>query len=317
MAALYPQAWIGPTRLRMPAQLASNINADAIKPCPAARHAPGRTPLIGVMPLDLTCSHSLRRACNYSIPGSTRATPEEEITLLRARVEELEKLVDRSITSRKAWSTSPASSPIHEIHGPIQSSVTSSLFFLDQMSFTHLHCSIQPVLVPVPDDLANVLKDEYDQPQGIKKLVARYFDAFHGWMPIISKMRMRRVLDRPAGNVPADTAFLLSCMKLLLHAPQSGSLPEDLPLYRSVKTVSLQLEIAGLQSLPVIQGGVLIAVYEMGHGIHPAAYTTVAQCARQAISLGVHNREAPQFLQPWADWEEEIRVWWFIVMLDR
>ena len=267
--------------------------------------------------LGLIRSHSLRRVCNYSIPGPTRATPEEEITLLRARVDELEKLVDRSTTANQAWSTSPASSPSRGIYGPTQSRVFSSLFFLDERYFTHLHRSVQPVLLPMPNDIAHVLTDEYDQPRGVEQLVSRYFDAVHGWMPIISKMRMKRVLDRPVGNIQADTAFLLSCMKLLLHIPQRGSLPEDLPLYRTVKVVSLQLEIAGLQSLTVIQGGILIAVYELGHGIYPAAYTTVAQCARKAISLGVHNREAPQFLQPWPEWEEEIRVWWFVVMLDR
>jgi hypothetical protein len=69
-------------------------------------------------------------------------------------------------------------------------------------------------------------------------------------------------------------------MKLLLHTPKSDAVPEALPLYRIVKAFNLQLEIAGLQLLTVIQGGVLIAVYELGHGIYPVAYTTVAQCAR-------------------------------------
>jgi Fungal specific transcription factor domain len=239
---------------------------------------------------------------------------------LRARVEELEKLVDRSITANtanKAWSTSPALSPIPEIHGPVRSNVSSSLFFLDERYFTHLHCNVQPVLLSVPNDIANVLKDEYDQPRGLEQLLSRYFDTVHGWMPMISKMRMKRVLDRSVGGIQADTAFLLACMKLLLHTPERGSLPEESSLYRIVKAASLQLEIAGLQSLMVIQGGILIAVYELGHGIYPAAYTTVAQFARQAISLGLHNREAPQFLQPWPEWEEEIRVWWLVVMLDR
>jgi hypothetical protein len=136
-------------------------------------------------------------------------------------------------------------------------------------------------------------------------------------MPIISKMRMKRVLDRSVDSIQADIAFLLACMKLLLHTPERGNLPEESSLYGTVKAASLQLEVAGLQSLMVIQGGILTAVYELGHGIYPAAYTTVAQFARQAISLGLHNREAPKFLQPWPEWEEEIRVWWIVVMLDR
>jgi hypothetical protein len=247
----------------------------------------------------------------------TRAKPEEEMTLLRARVEELEQLVERSIVTNTLWSGSSASSSTPEINGPAQSILLSSLFFLDHRSFIHLHYSGQPVSVPVTNDLINILRGEYDQPQGMQQLMSRYFDAVHRWMPILSKTRMRRLLDPLVGDVKADTAFLLSCVKLLLKIPKSGSLPEDLPIYRMVKAVSLQLEMAGIQSLDVVQGGIMIGVFELGHSIYPAAYTTVAQCARKAISIGLHNREEPQFLQPWADWEEEIRVWWFILMLDR
>jgi hypothetical protein len=208
-------------------------------------------------------------------------------------------------------------SPVGEINSPIGTSVFSKSFFLDEIFFTRLHYSVQPVLVPVPNDIAEALNAEYDQPRGVGQLVSRYFDAVHSWMPIISKMRMKRVLHRPGDNTQGDTAFLLACMKLLLHTPKSDTIPEGLPLYRIVKAFNLQLEIAGLQSLTVIQGAILIAVYELGHGIYPAAYTTVAQCARQAISLGIHKREAPLLLAQWADWEERIRVWWFVVMLDR
>jgi hypothetical protein len=267
--------------------------------------------------LGLTRSHSLRRACDYSLPDPTRPKPEEEITLLRARVDELEKLVERSITGNKAALTLSASGSVTEVNTQIQTSVSSSLFFLDERFFSHIYCSLQPVSAPVPNDIADVLKDEYEQPQGMEQLMSRYFDAVHGWMPIISKMRIKRVLDRSGQTNPADLAFLLCCMKLLLQIPQSGTLPEALPLYRTAKVFNLQLEIAGLQSILVIQGGLLIAVYELGHGIYPACYTTVAQCARQAISIGLHNQESPQNFQQWTDWEEQIRVWWFVVMLDR
>ncbi|GAD96496.1 fungal specific transcription factor domain protein [Paecilomyces variotii No. 5] len=268
------------------------------------------------LPSCSTCSR-LRRECSYPIPDPTRPTPEEEITQLRARVENLEELVSRKIPANETHSTSPAS-PFHESNATtVRRELFSDLLFLDQRSFAHLHCKVQPVRLPVPDDFLKALDDEYSQPRGFEHLMYRYFDAVHGWMPIISKARVKRVLDSAASEMQAEIAFLFSCMKLLLWRPQTGSPPEDLPLYRIVKEINVQLEMAGLQSLPVIQGGILTAVYELGHGIYPACYMTVAQCARQAISLGVHNREAPHFLQPWADWEEEIRTWWFIVMLDR
>jgi hypothetical protein len=191
------------------------------------------------------------------------------------------------------------------------------MFFLDQGFFTHLHYRVEPVSARPPNDIINILNDECDQPQGMEQLVFQYFDTVHSWMPIISKKRMKQVLDRSGDNIQADTAFILSCMKLLLHTPTSGTPPEALPMYRILKAFNLQLEMAGMQSLLIIQGGILIAVYELGHAIYPASYITVAQCARQAISLGMHSQDPPQLFQQWGDWEEQIRVWWFIVMLDR
>jgi hypothetical protein len=269
------------------------------------------------MGLGLTLSHSLRRECNYSIPDSTRLKPEEEITLLRARVDELQELVEKSITGNRVEFTPSVSTPVGDRNCSTQDSVSSSLFFLDQRFFTHLRWSLPPVSIAVPNDMVHVLIDEYEQPQGMERLVFRYFDAVHSWMPVIGKIRMKRVLHRCGDSLQADTAFLLCCMKLLLHIPQSSARPETLPMYRVIKSFNLELEIAGLLSLIVIQGEILIAVYELGHGIYPAAYTTVAQCARHAISLGIHNQESPQFLRHWVDWEERIRVWWFILMLDR
>lgn len=259
----------------------------------------------------------MHRVCDYSIPDSTRPGPEEEITLLQTRVEELEKLVEKSVTANTVALTPSLSTLVTRTCNQIQAQVPLSLIFLDERFSVHIHSSRRAVSVPVPNDIMDVLKEEYSQPQGMTRLVSQYFDTVHGWMPIISKMRMRRVLDRSGQNIQADTAFLLACMKLLLHTPQIETVPEDLWLYRIVKSSHLQLEIAGLQSLMTIQGGILITVYELGQGIFPACYTTVAQCARQAISAGIHDRKGPQNFEQWTDWEEQIRVWWFIVMLDR
>ncbi|KAH8805405.1 hypothetical protein F5884DRAFT_799223 [Xylogone sp. PMI_703] len=267
------------------------------------------------LPSCSTCSR-LRRECNYSLPDFARVKPREEITLLRSRVAELENLIAKPAVN-KTSSPPLVLSPIRDISSSTQPTISSDFFFLDQRAFSHLHYNLWPVSVPVPSEIINVLSDECSQPHGMEQLASRYFDIFQGWMPIISKTRMKRLLDCPVDTVQSDTAFLLSCMKLLLERLQHTTLLGDSSLYRTVKEVGLQLELAGLQSLAFLQGRIIIAVYELGHGLHSASYATVAQCARQAISIGLHNRRAPEFLQPWADWEEEIRVWWFIVMLDR
>jgi hypothetical protein len=266
----------------------------------------------------LTWPYSLRRSCDYSATDG-HSSQHDEIARLRARVDELEHAVNSRTEVTSTGILSPPITQTRNIktHSPANRSVSASLFFLDQKFFTHLHCSVEPVSMPVPDSIANILAEDLHSTLGVEQLLHQYFESLHGWMPIISKIRMRRVLSRTKDSIPADTAFLLSCMKLLLYIPKDGSDPEAYHVYAAVKEFNLQLEIAGLHSLMVVQGGLLIAVYEIGHGIYPAAYTTIAQCARQGISLGVHNQEVPQYLQPWTDWEEQIRVWWFVVMLDR
>jgi hypothetical protein len=281
-------------------------------------YMPGvRTTHLSVDKMTLTRLHRLRRECDYSIPSSAQLNPEEEIVLLRARVGELEGLIDKALAGRRDEFSLPSSVRADQISSPAKSSLSSSLLFLDQKFFAHLGFSVETACPPMPVDIANALKDELDQQGAMELLVSRYFDAVHDWMPIISMMRMKRVISRSRKGIRADAAFLLASMKLLLHTPESGTRPEDTPLYRAVKAASLQLELSGLQPFMVVQGGLLIAVYELGHGIHQSAYMTVAHCARQAISLGVHDQEGPKFLQPWAEWEEQIRVWWFVLMLDR
>jgi hypothetical protein len=225
--------------------------------------------------------------------------------------------MDKALAGRRDEFSLPSSVRADQISSGAKSSLSSSLLFLDQKFFAHLGFSVETACPPMPVDIANTLKDELEPQGAMELLVSRYFDAVHDWMPIISMMRMKRVISRSREGIRADAAFLLASMKLLLHTPESGTRPEDTPLYRAVKASSLQLELSGLQPVMVVQGGLLIAVYELGHGIHQSAYMTVAHCARQAISLGVHDQEGPKFLQPWAEWEEQIRVWWFVLMLDR
>lgn len=267
----------------------------------------------------LTWICSLRRLCDYSTTDSGQNDPHDEITRLRARVDELEQAVrDRTdVLPTRKLSTPIAQTNKIKTQSLGTRSVSTSLFFLDQKFFTHLHWNVEPISMAVPDSIASILADDFHSALAVDQFVHQYFESLHGWMPVISKIRMKRVLSRTRNSIRADTAFLLSCMKLLLYIPKDGSNPETYHVYAAVKEFNLQLEIAGLHSLMAVQGGLLIAVYEIGHGIYPAAYTTVAQCARQGISLGIHNQEAPQYLQPWTDWEEQIRVWWFIVILDR
>lgn len=275
------------------------------------------------MRFPLTSLYSLQRECNYG-PDLSRQSSEEEISRLRARVDELEEQIagNQSTLTPTSWSipSLPSLSRTASNGGHrLQDGISSKLFFLDADLFVGHHHRVPQIHLSLPKSISDHLKIKYDQQQHIEWLLSGYFDTVHIWMPVISKMRLTRILSR-GGDTKEDTAFLLCCIDLLLHVPASGSSPENLPLYRCVKSFMLHLELERLQSLMIVQGGILLAVYELGHAIYPAAYTTIAVCARLGIALGMHNQEAPQLLQNykyWTTWEEKIRVWWMILILDR
>lgn len=152
-------------------------------------------------------------------------------------------------------------------------------------------------------------------------VMAQYFQTVHKWMPIISRVRLSSLADAElGGRMRADFALLLLAMKLIQYVPGSSSNAVRDRLYVCAKEFAASLEIAGVYTLLKLQANLLIATYEMGHGIFPAAYISVGCCVTQAMALGIHHREAPQILeQPrtWIDWEERQRVWWLVVILER
>jgi hypothetical protein len=91
-------------------------------------------------------------------------------------------------------------------------------------------------------------------------------------------------------------------------------------LYTVTKQFLDSLQTKGPLTLQIIQASLLLSVYELGHGIFPAAFMTFGHCSRSGIAMGLHNRLAPQLAgkpRSWADWEERQRVWWMVVILDR
>jgi hypothetical protein len=61
----------------------------------------------------------------------------------------------------------------------------------------------------------------------------------------------------------------------------------------------------------------LIALYEVGHGIYPAASISMASCARAARNLGLHKIRSKPLSESEDEIEEKRRTWWAIHNLDR
>ncbi len=91
----------------------------------------------------------------------------------------------------------------------------------------------------------------------------------------------------PLWDAGPDLAMLFLAMKLVTTMPNEGVRPADSPLYTASKRFIALLEASGAVSLQYLQAMLLVAIYEMGHAIYPAAWMTVGACARYADMIGI------------------------------
>jgi hypothetical protein len=90
-------------------------------------------------------------------------------------------------------------------------------------------------------------------------------------------------------------------------------------LYVMVKSVVSLLEATGYNTLNTVQCRIVVAFYEMGHGLYPAASVSIGGCARLAIAVGLNRSKEQDMLSDdeIIEEEERRRTWWAIVNLDR
>ncbi|KAL6899970.1 hypothetical protein GGI43DRAFT_384145 [Trichoderma evansii] len=151
----------------------------------------------------------------------------------------------------------------------------------------------------------------------IRLTADNFFGHIHQWMPFISKKRFYNLYMQPSFHSRPDVALLLLALKLITTLPLPDQPNPRTALYHTVK--HFYLEVEGSFSLLVLQAGILVALYELGHGIYPAAFLSIGQCARYAYALGIntsHTVLATRVLTL-VEVEERRRVWWAIIILDR
>ncbi|KAG8414556.1 hypothetical protein J3459_014268 [Metarhizium acridum] len=163
----------------------------------------------------------------------------------------------------------------------------------------------------ITDDVEALVGDVQD----IQATTQFFFETVHTWMPIVSKNGFSQSLIKRMTHQRAELFLLVLSMKLCSSRVTNARTN----LYRTARRLYADIERSGTLSLLVLQAGILIALYEMGHGLYPDAYLSVAQCARYGTALGVDktiiSREMGTTTLP--DLEEARRVWWSILVLDR
>ncbi|KAL6872834.1 N-terminal binuclear Zn cluster-containing protein [Trichoderma novae-zelandiae] len=185
--------------------------------------------------------------------------------------------------------------------------------FLDPEAFISAQLKVPE---PAVDHLiTKEVSDLVGDVASIKAVSDTFFASVHEWMPIVSRIQFRANLVSWLTHKRAQLFFLILAMKL---SCERVSDPRT-PLYQVTKRLQLRLEHSGALSLQVVQASVLVALYELGHGVYPSAFLSVAGCARYATAIGIDKSILSRDLNgiSWNELEETRRVWWSILVLDR
>ncbi|KAI8630101.1 hypothetical protein F5Y19DRAFT_428622 [Xylariaceae sp. FL1651] len=189
------------------------------------------------------------------------------------------------------------------------------LFFLDSFLYEYMKTTLRAPFRGLPPNFASLLENE----SALQNAVNGYFNSTHQYFPIVSKLRLYQKLDQsPWKSQPVDVVLLIIIMQLFTNAEDAHRTTQD--LYCTIKQLVANLEARGLLTCRFLQAYTLLTLYELGHGIYPAAYLSVGHCARLGQVIGLHDRRStPQLAQSgsWAENEEQGRIWWGILLLDR
>jgi hypothetical protein len=167
--------------------------------------------------------------------------------------------------------------------------------------------------MPIPRYVMDLIGDDNE----IRRVALKFFETIHTYFPIISKQRFYSTLMNPLSQPRADVALLVLCMRLTTLVPSKDPMVST-PEYFAAKRFYSAVEVAGMCSTQVLQSGILIAFYEFGHAIYPAAYLSVGTCARYGVSYGMNLDEySANGALNWIEVEEKKRVWWAVLILDR
>lgn len=207
----------------------------------------------------------------------------------------------------------------HQTASPSISSfaVNIAISFLAPDLFRELSLEIPRTNLDIPEDVTFNLGDR----RRLRETALQFFNIT--WMPIISRKRYFNAVLNPLSPVRRPTSLLALCMKLCCLEVRDYGDAERTSLYRLTKKFYSEVESTEGLCIQVLQAGILIAIFEIGDAIYPAAFLTVGACARYGVAMGLdkvnqdrmggnHNHAVS-----WIEIEERRRVWWGVLVLDR
>lgn len=188
------------------------------------------------------------------------------------------------------------------------------------------------VLVPdwadlTPSNLSHTLEVQISSVVGdglqLQAAAAFYFRTVHTWLPVVSETAYNIQLSNvrvQTATAPSDFSLLTLCMALVCKGPVEGEIsPSTRSLYASLKSFVALLEVLGMNSLKMLQGRLLLTIFEIGHAMYPSAYISAAANIHAAVALGISSTYGDLckvFENPQAA-EEAQQTWYGIVITNR
>jgi hypothetical protein len=118
----------------------------------------------------------------------------------------------------------------------------------------------------------------------------QFFKSIHCWFPVLSLRRFQDRLPKLWDHSSADFALLVSSVSLLTMQPGDSTLSSEMnSLYINIKSSTAALEAIGINSLDLLQCHLLINLFEVLHGIYPAAFISIGTVARSGVVLGIYD----------------------------
>jgi hypothetical protein len=147
----------------------------------------------------------------------------------------------------------------------------------------------------------------------VSSVTTQYFRTIDTWLPIIAQERLEKRLETIVPHPSVELATLLLCMHLIIRTPDTGRNMQDSTYFDAKSLVSMQMS-SGNTAIEIVQGGLLLCVYEQCHGMLQAAQITMAGCSRLGFKMmGSQRKSGDKDIQN----TELGRLWWGIVIIDR
>ncbi|KAJ3461508.1 hypothetical protein MRS44_010061 [Fusarium solani] len=152
--------------------------------------------------------------------------------------------------------------------------------------------------------------------------IETYFAIAHSWLPILDKEQLyldiSHLLGYP-GYQNDVTALLLVCIHIFIQQPcQHPNHSVRSALYRTARRLFFLLQTSARSpSIALLQSGLLLAAYELGHGMSKDAYGTLGVCTSLAQQLSLEPDGCDRGMIQRPEITQLDLCWSGIILLDR